>query len=137
MEITFAQGALNQEFCADVAGFYGDVFGFGSEVRTMFHQQAQSLTLANGDFVLLIEGDEPMSAPGFDHLGIEMSTRADVDDVLVRVKVWKDRDDRVELKEYPDGALDGMMYHAFYVRFLLPIWFDVQFREPLPSASVL
>jgi hypothetical protein len=135
MELTFPVGSLTEEFCAGVAAFYGDVLGFTSEVRTMFDQQSQTLTLPNGDFVLLIEGEHPMRAPGFDHLGIELTSRGDVDAVLDRVKAWRARDERVELKEYDDGVMDGLRYHAFYVRHLLPIWLDVQFREPVPAAE--
>ena len=40
MELTVPIGALTAEFCADVAAFYGDVLGFASEVRPMFHQQS-------------------------------------------------------------------------------------------------
>ena len=50
------------------------------------------------------------------------------------MKKWQAKDDRVEIKEYSDGVMDGLLYHAFYFRHLLPIWFDVQFREPAPDA---
>jgi hypothetical protein len=133
MELTFPPGSLTEEFCADVGAFYSDVLGFTSDVRPMFQQPSQTLTLPNGDFVLLIEGEQPMQAPGFDHLGIELSSRADVDTVLGRVKAWQARDARVELKEYDDGVMDGLLYHAFYVRHLLPIWLDIQYREPASS----
>ena len=132
MELTFPPGSLTEEFCAGVAAFYSDLLGFTSEVRPMFHQRSQTLTLPNGDFVLLIEGEHPMQAPVFDHLVIELTTRADVDIVLGRVKAWQARDSRVELQEYPDGVMDGLLYHAFYVRHLLPIWLDIQHREPAP-----
>ena len=39
------------------------------------------------------------------------------------------KDDRVEIKLYEDLQTPNMVVHAFYVRHLLPIWFDVQVLE--------
>ena len=129
MEITFPIGALTPEFRRDVEAFYGDVYGFEFTTGEMFGQNSQLMTLKSGDFLLLIEGDEPMSARGFDHLGFDLASRADVDDTLAKARQWQQKDDRVQLKGYPDGALHGRLYHAYYVKFLLPIWFDVQYSE--------
>jgi hypothetical protein len=133
MEITFPKGTLTPEFRADVAAFYGDVFGFSTIEDRMFGQDAQLMTLPTGDFILLIEGDDEMRAPGFDHLGFEMGTYAEVDETLAKVRSWCERDDRVQLKEYDDGVMHGRTYHAYYVRHLLPIWFDVQFSEAVAT----
>ena len=42
---------------------------------------------------------------------------------------WQARDDRVQIKRYDDLVTAGTTVHAFYVRYLLPIWFDVQCIE--------
>ena len=47
-------------------------------------------------------------------------------------------DDRVQIKQYRDDPTATMTIHAFYVKHLLPIWFDVQSMErhdgaPLPG----
>ena len=42
---------------------------------------------------------------------------------------FRDKDDRVEIKLYEDLESPNMVVHAFYVRHLLPIWFDVQVLE--------
>jgi hypothetical protein len=52
-----------------------------------------------------------------------------VDALLARCREWRERDARVQLKEYEDLAQGGVTVHAFYVKFLLPIWFDVQCME--------
>jgi catechol-2,3-dioxygenase len=134
MEITFALGTLTPSFCEEVDAFYSDVFGFTASRRRMFGQESLTLRTPEDDFILLIEGEEPMVSPGFDHLGLRLDTREEVDETLARVKHHLATDDRVELKEYPDGVMDGELYHAYYVRHLLPIWFDVQHVEPAPSA---
>ena len=139
MEITFPAGTLTPEFFDDVQAFYGDVYGFTCTSGPMFGQPSitmrSSRSAGANDFILLIEGEEAMTAPGFDHLGFELTSRDEVDATLAKVKQWRDRDERIELKEYPDGAMDDRMYRAYYVKHLLPIWFDVQFSEPV-SASV-
>jgi hypothetical protein len=134
MEITVALGALTPSFCDDVDGFYADVFGFTSSRRRLFGQESLTLRTPDEDFILLIEGPEPLVAPGFDHLGLRLDSRHEVDDTLARVKRHRAADDRIELKEYADDVMDGELYHAYYVRHLLPIWFDVQYVEPA-SAS--
>jgi hypothetical protein len=35
----------------------------------------------------------------------------------------------VQIKEYEDLVQGNVTVHAFYVRYLLPIWFDVQCME--------
>ena len=46
-----------------------------------------------------------------------------------RAKAWQAEDDRVQIKEYDDLVTGGVTVHAFYVKYLLPIWFDVQVIE--------
>jgi hypothetical protein len=41
----------------------------------------------------------------------------------------------VQLKEYEDLMQGGVTVHAFYVKFLLPIWFDVQSMEYAAGAE--
>ena len=134
MEITFPRGTLTPEFFDDVKAFYGDVYGFSCSSGVMFEQQSITMRLGHNDFLLLIEGDHAMTAPGFDHLGFELTARDEVDETLAKVKQWRERDERIELKEYPDGAMDGRMYRAYYVKHLLPIWFDVQYSEPVAAS---
>ena len=35
----------------------------------------------------------------------------------------------MQIKEYDDLVTGGVTVHAFYVKYLLPIWFDVQVIE--------
>ena len=35
----------------------------------------------------------------------------------------------VQIKEYEDLVYPNLTVHAFYVKYLLPIWFDVQCME--------
>ena len=52
-----------------------------------------------------------------------------VDALLEKTKKLQAQDDRVQIKEYDDLVTGGVTTRAFYVRFLLPLWFDIQVQE--------
>ena len=70
-----------------------------------------------------------MSSPGFDHLGLLQDTREEVDSLFDACKRYQEKDDRVQIQEYDDLVYSGVTTHAFYVKYLLPIYFDVQSME--------
>jgi hypothetical protein len=139
MELTFPRGTLDDVFRKEVDDFYGEVFGWtGLDTEVVGQLTHLMLTGEGGDFILLAESDKPMSSPGYDHLGLLQPTRADVDELLARCKRRQERDDRIMVKEYKDLVTGDLVVHAFYVKYLLPIWFDVQCMErggqPVPIA---
>ena len=83
----------------------------------------------DGQFLLLAESEKPMSSPGYDHLGLLMETREEVDAVLAQCQAFQEKDDRLRIKEYEDLVNPTVTVHAFYVKHLLPIWFDIQCIE--------
>ena len=83
---------------------------------------------------MLTQVDEPLQSPGYDHLGFLYDSREEVDAILERCEKWREQDDRVQLKYYDDLDTPESVVHAFYVRYLLPIWFDVQCMEYKPEA---
>lgn len=139
MELTFPAGTLDDVFRKEVDAFYGDVFGWTSMDTEVVGQLAHLMFTGNenGDFILLAESSKPMSSPGYDHLGLLQGTRAEVDDMLERCKRWREKDDRVQIKEYKDLVTGDLVVHAFYVKHLFPIYFDVQCMErggaPVPA----
>jgi len=137
MELTLAKGALDEKTRADLKRFYGELFGFEAlDVEVLGQLGLLLRTDADtSQFLLVTEAREPMRSPGFDHLGFLLELRADVDARLERCRAWRERDARVEIKEYEDLVQGGVTVHAFYVRFLLPIWFDVQCMEYAPGAG--
>ena len=87
-------------------------------------------------FILLAEADKYMQAPGYDHLGVLCDTRDEVDELLERARRWRDKDDRVKITEFAKDLVQGpVTVHAFYVRYLLPIQFDVQCIERAAGAE--
>jgi hypothetical protein len=131
MELTLPRGALADEGRDDIKAFYGEVFGFEALDVPIFQQQGLLLRTdpETSQFLLLMESDTPIDSPGYDHLGFLFDTREEVDDKLDEVKRWQEKDDRIRIKEYDDLVTGNTVVHAFYVRFLLPIWFDVQSIE--------
>ncbi len=131
MEMTFAPGTLTQEFRDDVDAFYGELFGWKCIDTEILGQSAHLLMLDDraSQFILLAESPKPMAAPGYDHLGLLQESREEVDSLLEKIRAARDADDRIQLKEYPDLETGPTTVHAFYVRHLLPIWFDVQVIE--------
>jgi len=134
MELTFPRGTLTEEFKADVDAFYGDVFGWTFLDTPVVGQVGHLCRVGDdGDFLLLLESDTPIESPGYDHLGFLYETAAEVDELLVKIKAWQEKDDRIRIKEYKDLVTPNITVHAFYVKHLLPLWFDVQSQEPHAS----
>jgi len=137
MELTLARGALDAKTRADVKQFYGELFGFDAIDVPILGQLGLLLRTdaETSQFLLVTEAREPMQSPGFDHLGFLVESRPRVDELLARCREWRERDARVQIKEYEDLAQGGVTVHAFYVKFLLPIWFDVQCMEYAAGAE--
>jgi hypothetical protein len=130
MELTLPTGTLDDVVRKEIDDFYGDVFGWtGVDTEVIGQLCHVLLTGDGGDFILIAESDKPITAPGYDHLGLLQATRADVDELLERCKHRQQQDDRVKIKEYDDLVTGDLVVHAFYVKHLLPIWFDVQCME--------
>lgn len=136
MELTVPKGTLDASR-DEIKRFYGEVFGFES-LDVPILKQTGLLLRTDADtsqFILVTEQRQHLQCPGFDHLGFLFDTRAEVDALHEECRKRRERDPRVELKEYDDLVTGGTTVRAFYVRFLLPIWFDVQCIEHTPGSE--
>ena len=129
MELSFPSGTLTPAFRDDVDAFYCGVLGWESLDTEVVGQSCHLLRPDDGQFILLAEGAEPMSSPGYDHLGLLVDTREEVDSLLEECKNFRSKDQRLRLKEYDDLIGPTITVHAFYVKHLLPLWFDIQCME--------
>ena len=136
MELTFPHGTLTDEFRAEVDSVFVDLLGWHAVDADVVGQRTHILLPDDGQFILLAEGSRPLQSPGYDHLGLLCETRDEVDGLLEECKRYADKDDRVRIKEYVDLAQGNVVVHAFYVKYLLPIWFDVQCLEREPGVKV-
>jgi len=138
MELTFPKGTLDAAARKDIGAFYGEMFNWNGFDVELFKQTNFILTSddAAQSFILLAEADKHMTSPGYDHLGILCDTREEVDDRLEIAKRWREKDDRVDITEFKDDLVQGpVTVHAFYVKYILPIRFDVQVIEYAAGAA--
>jgi len=129
MELTLPPGALDRAFREDVARFYGGIFGWSSLDVDLLGQSCLYLQVDEGQFLLLAESPRHLVVPGYDHLGLLLGERGEVDELLAQCEKFQAEDARVQIKRYDDLEQGPVRVHAFYVRYLLPIWFDVQTLE--------
>jgi hypothetical protein len=130
MELTLPKGVLqaNRKLLSE---FYGDLFGWESIDVEILGQTGLFMRSdpETSQFILVTEQKKTMSSPGYDHLGLLYETREEVDAILEKAKKWQSGDDRIQIKEYEDLITGDHTTHAFYVKHILPIWFDVQCQE--------
>jgi hypothetical protein len=131
MELTFAPGTLTEEFRGRVRSFYGELFGWECRDTEILGQSGLLMMLDERatQFILLAESPKPMSSPGYDHLGLLHDTREEVDALRARIAAMQETEPEIRLKVYEDLVNPTSTVHAFYVKHLLPIWFDVQVIE--------
>ncbi len=130
MELTLPVGTLARDKDA-IISFYGEVFGFDAIEVPLFDTSGLLLRTdpETSQFLLLMEQEEHLQSPGYDHLGFLLESREAVDEKLALCKQWQQKDERLRLKEYDDLVISPTVTHAFYVHYLLPIWFDIQVIE--------
>lgn len=138
MELSLPQGTFEKDK-DNIINFYKDVLGFeGMEVPMVDFDCPKYLLSSDSDasqFLFLVEDKDALVSKTFDHLGFLLDTREEVDVALAKVKEWQKKDPRVEIIEYDDMDAHVVITHAFYFRYILPIWFDVQALEFKPGCE--
>src|ERR1700733_11071576 len=129
MELNFPVGTLSKEVREEIDAFYGSIFGWSAADTEVVGQLCHILLPDPDQFILLAESDKPMSSPGYDHLGLLQDSRDEVDRLLEEGEGFAEKDDRVKIIRYEDLEYPGLTVHAFYVKYLLPVFFDVQSME--------
>lgn len=130
MELTLPKGEL-EAHRAEIRDFYNEMFGWEGLDVPILKQIGLLLRTdpETSQFILITEQRVHISSPGYDHLGMLYDTREEVDALYEKAQKLQERDDRVQIKNYDDIVSGGTTVRAFYVKFLLPIWFDVQAIE--------
>lgn len=135
MELTVPKGTLDADMRRQLASFYGDTLGWETKDVEIVRGLQFLMRPDEGQFILVAESSKPMSSPGYDHLGLLCESREEVDEVLERCQKWQAGDDRMRVKVYEDLVTGNVTVHAFYFRYLLPIWFDVQSIDHIPGTA--
>jgi catechol 2,3-dioxygenase-like lactoylglutathione lyase family enzyme len=119
----------------DLVAFYGDTLGFGVNSMEAFGPNHVFLTkdAAGSNFIYVAEHEHPMIVGGDDHVGFHVPERAAVDAILADCRALQARDPRMQIRALDDLLTPQTRTHAFYFRYLLPLWFDIQCVEMLPG----
>jgi hypothetical protein len=121
---------LDAEHRTLLKNFYGEVFGW-HELPTLTEDRKrlvfQAYTIEQ--FVFLIADEPPMTCPRLDHFGISVGDEAELDDILVRARAFKARDDRVDIVERKVDDHGMIAITSMYVRYLLPMMVEVQWWD--------
>lgn len=138
VELSVASGALDPEFEADLDRLLHDVFGWVGATAVDEVPDAgssKSRTYVVSPHVKLVLREQPMAltAGADDHLGFLVGS-AELDDLLERTLALASHDDRLELRHVRHGrpssvAGGSFVFRTFFVRFLLPVWFQFESYE--------
>ena len=128
--LTLPPECLDEQGRAELLAFYGQVFGW-TAMPTM-SKDRELLVLrcgSNEQFVYLHAAAAPMRCGQEEHVGMSVATRAELDAIWERAARRRAEDARVELTERKTDDFGVLKLHAFYVRFGLPVSFEVQCFE--------
>jgi hypothetical protein len=133
--ISVDANVLNDGGRAALLDFYSEVFGWTEGDNST--EKGNPLILVTGEwrqFVYLLPAkDEFMVTPEMDHFGMEVATKAELFEILERVKVCQLKDDRVRITDVGTMVThhnDGE--HTLtnvYIEFLIPLWIELQHIE--------
>jgi hypothetical protein len=128
MEVTVERGTLEAMMPA-LKSFYCETLGLVPAHLDAF--PGPHVFLNSEDFksffIYVAEHEQPMIVRGDDHLGFHMQDVQAVDRVLNACRTVAKADRRMQIRELDDLDLQQTHTHAFYFRYLLPIWFDIQY----------
>jgi catechol 2,3-dioxygenase-like lactoylglutathione lyase family enzyme len=135
--ISVDPSVFDEQGRADVTAFYGDVFGWSEGDNT--GEKGNPLILytgAFGQFVYLLPATPAMEAPPLDHFGLQVSTVAEIDEIVARARRFEEHDDRVRIIERSArttrGATDDYTLTSAYIGFVLPLMIELQHLERVP-----
>jgi hypothetical protein len=119
---------------ADVLRFYGEVFGWTEGDNT--GEKGNPLILytgAFGQFVYLLPAEPALQAPPLDHFGLQVSSIAEIDDIVAKARAFAAHDERVRIIERSarttSGPTDDYTLTSAYVGFVLPLMIELQHLE--------
>ncbi|MEN8158996.1 MAG: hypothetical protein ABFS41_02875 [Myxococcota bacterium] len=134
--ISVSPDLLDEAGRSALLAFYGDVFGW-DEMPTLTKDRELFVLRcgSNEQFVYLSGSSAPMRCPELDHVGLSVGTPEQLDAMLERARKWKERDPAVEIRERGLEDFGMLKLHNFYVRYRLPLMFEVQCFEWAPRAE--
>jgi hypothetical protein len=137
VEMTVPRGTLTEAWCADVDRLLVGIFGWSGSTTRMTHPQtggpvtARFYKISEDQFLVVNENEDHMSAGFDDHVGLRVNTKAEIDGLFAKCKALAAQDERVTFMHVYDGRMtelkrEGKVTHGFYVKYMLPVFFDIQ-----------
>jgi hypothetical protein len=110
--------------------FYGDVFGW-DEMPTLTRDRELFVLRcgSNEQFVYLTASEDPLRCPPLDHVGLSVATPDELDAMRERALKHAAQDPGVEVTDRGLEDYGFLKLHNFYVRYRLPLSFEVQCFE--------
>ncbi len=128
--LTVAPGELDEPGRRALLDFYGEVFGWTG--MPGMDRDRELLVLrchSNEQFVYIHGADDPMRCGPSEHVGMSVTTPAELDALYERARAYGERDPQVELTDRAMDDYKAVKLHHFYVRYRLPVSFEVQCFE--------
>jgi hypothetical protein len=139
VEISLASGTMSEQWVSDLDRLLTGVFGWTGVTRTVdipergpTFERGYRMT---GDVALVLREHEHALVAGMeDHLGFVV-TGDELDRLLDGCNQLRGDEPRLELAHVTNGVassvdLGDRVLRTFFVRLLLPIWFQFEAREP-------
>lgn len=132
--LTLPPDALDAAGRAAILGFYGEVFGW-TEMPTLSRDRELLVLRAwsNEEFVYLHASDAPMRCGATEHVGLSVPTRAALAELHERAAKRAAADPEVELTPLASDDYGAVVLGHFYLRYRLPVRFEVQCFEWAPG----
>jgi hypothetical protein len=137
-EFTIAPETLTDEWCRDVDQLLVDILGWGAGKTHRFPHEvtgepvvARFYQINKDQFGVLNEHRNYLASGHDDHVGFHIESREKLLEILTKIKALAQKDDRVQFMNLPNGEFatiseDDTITGGFYVKYLLPIFLDLQ-----------
>ncbi len=128
--MTMPPDQLDDAARAELKDFYGDVFGWVEGDNS--GESGNPLILMTGQmqFVYLLPGEPALACPRLDHFGLEVSSVAEIEEIVGKAKAWQEKDDRVQIIDIHARSSEGprgqYTLTSAYIGFLLPMMVELQ-----------
>jgi hypothetical protein len=132
---------LDDEGRVSVLDYYGEVFGWTEGDNT--GEKGNPLILYTGapaQFVYLLPAEPFLVAPALDHFGLEVASVAELEQLVERARLYRQRDDRVRIIDTDERITHGPTHDyvltSAYIGFLLPLMVELQHlqRQERPAS---
>jgi hypothetical protein len=143
VEFTIPHGTLTDAYCRDLDQFVCGILGWGPGRNLSLPNPtkggmefARWYDINDSQYVVLHEDDKCMQMGTDDHFGWKLNSFKRLDDVLEQCLALQRRDDRMSFLHVIDGRPssmehEGNLFGGFYVKYLLPVYIDLNVIEPI------